>query len=254
MEIKSWLKSSFSIESIPHWQCPSCNLGLLHLEQNHFHFEESQLSLSWHSSDFWEPEFIQYRFHGTLRCVNCKDFISFLGQGGLDHARYYDDLGEFIEEYNEVFYPLHFFPPLNLFQINSGCPEDIKNEICNSFGLFWNDLPSCANKIRTSLEMLMNQQKVKSTFVQNGKRKNLSLHKRIEAFRISKPEIAEFLLAIKWIGNAGSHTGKLEKIDILEAYELLEHSLNKLFDNKENNLKKITKEINKRKGMRKRLR
>lgn len=185
--------------------------------------------------------------------MNCNDFLSFLGRGGVDHDHYYDNHhNEYIEEYNDVFYPLHFYPPLNLFKISKGCPEDIKNEIIDSFGLFWNDLPSCANKIRTSLEMLMNQQKVKRTFIQGGKRKNLSLHKRIEDFKVTKPGIAEFLLAIKWIGNAGSHTGTLEKIDVLEAYELLEHSLNKLFDDTEDNLKKITKEINKRKGKRKR--
>ena len=41
-------------------------------------------------------------------------------------------------------------------------------------------------------------------------------------------------------------------MDILEAYELLEHSINKLFDDTEYKLKKMTKEIIKRKGTRKR--
>ena len=180
------------------------------------------------------------------------DFIAFLGDGSLDHVHYYNNYqDEYIEDYNEVFYPLYFNPPLNIFQINEKCPEDIKNEIIDSFKLFWNDLPSCANKIRTSLEMLMNQQKVKKTFIQRGTRKNLSLHKRIEEFKNTKPEIADFLLAIKWIGNSGSHVGKLEKVDVLDAYELLEHSLNKLFDDKEAELKKKTIEINKRRGTRK---
>jgi len=67
-----------------------------------------------------------------------------------------------------------------------------------------------------------------------------------------KPDIADFLLAIKWIGNTGSHTGKLERIDVLEAYELLELSLNKLYDDTEIKLSKISKEIIKRKGTRKR--
>jgi len=65
-------------------------------------------------------------------------------------------------------------------------------------------------------------------------------------------EVKELLLAIKWIGNTGSHVGKLETIDILETYQLLEFALKKLFGNEESKIKKITKEINKRKGIRKR--
>lgn len=251
MEIKTWLKDSFSKGKVPDWKCPSCGNGLLKIEPNQFHFEETKLSLSWHSHDDWEPEFIQYRFHGTLKCTNCNDFVSFLGNGSLDHVHYYNYQDEYIEDYKEVFSPTYFDPPLNIIHINPKCPEDIKQEIINSFKLFWNDLPSCANKIRTSLEMLMNQQKVKKTYTRNGSRRNLTLHKRIEEFKLTKPEIADYLLAIKWIGNSGSHIGKLEKVDVLDAYELLEHSLNKLFDDKEVELKKKTKEINKRRGTRK---
>ncbi|MEQ9217894.1 MAG: DUF4145 domain-containing protein [Cyclobacteriaceae bacterium] len=253
MDIKLWLKDSFSKNKIPDWICPSCESGLLKVVAEQFHFEETVLSASWHSHDDWDPEFIVYVFSGMLKCTNCKDFVSFLGKGSVDHVHYYDNIqDEYFEDYNDVFIPLYFHPTLKLFKISSSCPEDIKNEIIESFKLFWSDLPSCANKVRTSLEMLMNHFKVKKTYLQGGKRRNLSLHKRIEEFRNQNVEIADYLLAIKWIGNTGSHTGKLEKIDILEAFELLEHSLNKLFDTTEDKLKKITKEINKRKGVRKR--
>jgi hypothetical protein len=253
MEIKRWLKNSFSKNQIPDWLCPSCSSGLMKIEPEQFHFEETQLSKSWHGHDNWEPEFIQYRFHGTLKCKSCGDFVSFLGTGGVDHVHYFDEYqNDYTEQYNDIFYPLFFNPPLPLFKVHKNCPDDIKNEIEDSFGLFWNDLPSCANKIRTSLEMLMNQQKIKKSFLQGSKRKKMTLHRRIEEFKKVQPEIAGFLLAIKWIGNTGSHPGKLEKVDVLDAYELLEHSLNKLFDDTEGKLKKITKEINKRKGTRKR--
>ena len=253
MEIKTLLKESFSITRTPNWICPSCNKGQLKIVTNQFHYEETQQSKSIHDEDFWEPIYIKYRFHGTLKCQNCSDSISFIGNGYLDHFQYYDDHeNQLIDEYNKVFHPLFFYPPLRLFQVNKKCPKEIVAVIEDSFGLYWNDLPSCANKIRTSLEMLMNFLKVKKTFIQGGKRKKMTLHNRIEIFKNSKPEIAKFLLAIKWIGNTGSHIGKLEKIDILETYEILEHSLNKLFDNTDAKLKKITKEIIKRKGTRKR--
>ncbi|AVR45432.1 hypothetical protein C7S20_09200 [Christiangramia fulva] len=84
----------------------------------------------------------------------------------------------------------------------------------------------------------------------NGKRKPISLHKRILIF--DNKELTDLLIAIKWIGNTGSHLGDLETIDILEAYKLLEFALNRLYANPEKEIKKITKDINKRKGTRKR--
>ncbi|MEZ4722976.1 MAG: DUF4145 domain-containing protein [Flavobacteriales bacterium] len=253
IEIKKWLKNSFSKNKIPDWTCPSCNNGYLKIIPAEFHFEETTESKGWHSHDDWGPEFIRYRFHGTLKCKNCDDFIAFLGRGSVDWSQYYDDIGDrYYENYYDIFYPEFFKPSLKLFDVHTNCPESIKDEIEASFSFFWNDLASCANKIRISLELLMDNQKVKKTFEHAGQRKKLSLHKRIEEFKNMKPEIADFLLAIKWIGNTGSHVGKLEKIDILEAYELLDHSINLLFDKTEEKLKKITKEINKRKGVRKR--
>lgn len=247
MDLKLWLKESCSKNTTPGWSCPTCEKGFLNIHKDQFHFKETQLSKSWHSHDDWEPEYTQYRFHGTLVCNNCDDFVAFLGIGRVTQDYYDGGMN-----YKEVFFPKTFYPALKIFKIHETCPEDIRNEIEDSFGLFWNDLKSCANKIRISLELLMNFQKVKKTKTVGGKRKSLSLHERIEEFRSSNPIIADYLLAIKWIGNVGSHVGELEKIDILETYELLEHSLNELFEGKEKKLKKISKEINKRKGKRKR--
>lgn len=96
----------------------------------------------------------------------------------------------------------------------------------------------------------MNEQGVKKFEIKGGKRVPISLHKRIE--NCNHSEIKDLLLAIKWIGNTGSHIGKIETIDILEAYRLLEFSLNKIYNDEMKEIKKITKEINNRKGTRRR--
>ena len=48
------------------------------------------------------------------------------------------------------------------------------------------------------------------------------------------------------------HSSDLETIDVIETYKLLEFSLKKLYENEEKEIKKITNEIIKRKGTRKR--
>ncbi len=64
--------------------------------------------------------------------------------------------------------------------------------------------------------------------------------------------LAEELEAIKWLGNAGSHSHKtISHDDVLDAYDLMEISLEEIFDNKKLKAKRIAKKINKHKGPKK---
>ena len=38
------------------------------------------------------------------------------------------------------------------------------------------------------------------------------------------------LMALKWRGNAGSHGSKVSRIDLLDAFEIMEHSLVEILD------------------------
>ncbi len=74
------------------------------------------------------------------------------------------------------------------------------------------------------------------------------LHKRIERFKIKNPEQAESLMAIKWIGNSGSHTStSLTKDDILDSFEILEYVTTKLYETDTKRITQLTKQINKKK-------
>ena len=57
-------------------------------------------------------------------------------------------------------------------------------------------------------------------------------------------------MAIKWIGNIGSHsTENLKKEDCLDAFEMLEHVLYKLYQIEAKKLTSLKNIINKRKGI-----
>ena len=156
---------------------------------------------------------------------------------GPEQSGFYDgEFGDYVEQYDNSFTPTYFEPHLKLFKIPKSCPKEMVLEIENSFKLFWTDLSSCVNKIRISVEILLNEQKVKRFELKGGKRYPLSLHKRIMAF--TNTEVKDNLLAIKWVGNSGSHSGEVETIDALEVYRLLEYSLNKIYNSEEKEIKK----------------
>ena len=74
----------------------------------------------------------------------------------------------------------------------------------------------------------------------------LSLHSRIQIFGKQNPELQPFLIAAKWIGNAGSHVGEIDKNGLLDGYELLYHCIDELYEKSERmkNLSAKAKEIN----------
>lgn len=61
--------------------------------------------------------------------------------------------------------------------------------------------------------------------------------------------LKELFLAIKWLGNAGSHSNKEITIDdVLDAYEIMETVLKELFEYKKDTVKKLAKKIIKKQG------
>ena len=235
MDRELWINGSFTlIDPLPQWYCPTCKKYLLKGEKDEFHFVETIESKNIRKIKGWEEREIfdtRYRFTGTLKCSNpsCKDVVIFSGTGSMTYAPKKDKSGAVYTVEAPYFVPQYFNPPLYLFEINKDCPEKIATAIYDSFGLYWYDESSCANKIRIVVEIIMNQQRVRKTSEKKGKR--LNLHQRIEFFERKKPDIAKHLFAIKFIGNDGSHMGKITTDDLIDAYTLLEYSINNLYGN-----------------------
>ena len=135
-----------------------------------------------------------------------------------------DDVRQVDEEGNEysIVTPLSYYPAPHLIHIPASCPEEIKAILIQSFGLYWVDPGSCANKIRIAIEVLMSHYQIEGE----------KLHNRIVRFSAVNAKVSNYLLAIKWIGNAGSHYSKVTKPAILDAYELLEYAIEILFNDR----------------------
>lgn len=74
------------------------------------------------------------------------------------------------------------------------------------------------------------------------------LDTRIKSFAPRNQGVANKLLAIKWIGNTGSHSDNLELVDVLDAFELLEYCLEELYEGRTARLIALAASINTHKG------
>ena len=234
----------------PHWMCPTCSKGFLKQKKDSLSSHELSSSRD-HSHDAWEPEWIKYTFSCQLVCSNdqCREVVICSGDGGVELDQFYDDDGYTREALQDFFVPKFFQPNLKLFELPSNCPDSISNPIEESFKLFFASPSAAANYVRKAIEQLLTEQKVKRYDRKGGKLTYVSLHRRIGLLPSKYEEFKQVLMAIKWLGNAGSHDNSaVTQDDVLDSYEFVEHVINEIYASKKKDIVARAKKVNKSKG------
>lgn len=215
---KAWAESF--TDALPHWPCPTCGKGHLAIETKDLIIEETGPSKAARDHDAWEPDWIENRFVGLVRCSlpNCRDLAAVSGTSSIDY--YQVDWDEFVDSAILKVAAVHPAPvPIRL---PEGTPEAIVETIKMASLLIWSSPESAANQIRQAVELLMDDAGVKKL---TDDEKPIFLHKRIEEFRSSDQENGDVLLATKWLGNTGSHTGGIGREDVFDAFDMIEFVL-----------------------------
>lgn len=234
------------------WTCPNCAAAKLRVKARTLADGETRASKASHSHDGWEPEWIAGRFSCLLECPHCSTDIGLAGTYTVRDERGYAD-GEEVGEYVKYYTPGYFTEAPRVIDLPQETPDAVSNEVEKSFQLFWSDPLACANRIRVAIELLLTAQRVNRSVggPRTGKpRKMLSLHQRIELFAEKKSQLAEKLMAIKWIGNAGSHADVVEVGDLLDAYDILCFVLDELYVDRSKRIGALARAINRREAPR----
>ena len=242
----SLLVESFKLEKIPSWICPHCDMGRLILIGK-FTTIETEESKETQKDDWSDPSYKVQQYYGVFECSSCKNKV--VNAGYIVVEDFYDEQdGMIYQGWKEIYYPKYFYPSLNLIAIKK-LPKKIQNALLNSCNLFWFDRSATANAIRTLVEDILTEEGIKR-FEINKKRKRrlLTLHQRLELFNKIKAKESHLLMAVKWIGNYGSHTDKLKHDDLCKAFKLVNNILEKLYSNEDVHLKKIATKYIKSKG------
>lgn len=241
MEIdrKKW-SEFFPKDVFPPWSCPGCSHGTLIVDNRSFIQGETAISIF--TGDFYEESFAC-----QMKCTypQCSGSIIVCG------ALFIGEIKDSASGIKNVDFcrPLYIYPTPDIFPIPSKCPENIVKEVKKAFSLYWCDTNAAGNRVRASIELLMDYLKVKKRMLtRQRKYRQISLHDRILDYHPKNPDIGEQLLAIKWIGNTGSHSSNLTKDDLINDFEMLQFVLDDIFEMKKERLKAMAKGINKKKG------
>ncbi len=241
MEIdrKTW-SEIFPKSEFPPWLCPGCSRGTLIIDPKSFIQGETAESIL-------RDDLSEESFACQMKCTYppCKGNVVVCGD---TFPMIIDDL----EEGNlpiKVCRPTYINPTPHIFHIPSKCPENISCEVKKAFSLYWCDTSAAGNRVRASIELLMDHLRIKKrSKTKKGTYRPISLHDRILDYHPKNPEIGELLLAIKWLGNTGSHGSDLKKKDLMDDFEMLQFVFEDIFELKRRRLKVMAQGINRRKG------
>lgn len=237
----------------PAWPCPVCRKGTLALVQKSLIDKETVESRGAHDHEAWDPDWIQYTFTAWAECrhPSCQQQFAIAGTGGVapePHAE-----GGYV--YEDYFSPKTCLPMPDMFAFPAKCPDEVKEELQAAFALFWSQSSACAGRIRVALECLMDHFGIpQRRRNKHGKYFDLSLHDRIDAFAKSEPTTGSQLMALKWLGNAGSHNSKVNQKDLLDAFEIMEHALSEIIERRSARVAALAKELTKKHSRKKRKR
>jgi hypothetical protein len=217
--------------------CPFCEIGTLETPKKGG-FLKTETGVSKEMNSYGGYSYSEYLFSIHLKCNNCNETVAV--SGFMSEENYPDEENQIRRSIT----PIIFYPALKIIHIPASCPKSVSKILNESFGLYWLDLGSCANKIRIAIEILLNELLIPKTRIKSKGETPLTLHTRLENFKKLNPVVSKHLMAIKWIGNAGSHFFDIKSDDVLDAFELLEFSLEKLYNDREKRLLELSEEIN----------
>ncbi len=215
--------------------CPTCGKGKMNILEK-FAIQQTRNTLELLQGDY-DIENLDEKFSGLLICDKeyCKEVVAVSGTAIPELID--GDPEAITREYFQCLIPEYFSPPLKIFPLKDVYPQRVREILEKSFSLFFVDSDSCGNKIRISVEALLDELGVEW-------KKGERLHDRINNNKKTNDFIRDMLLSIKWIGNYGSHNDSISRSDLLDAYEMMNAILDELYDNYTKKLSALSKRIN----------
>ncbi|GIX52984.1 DUF4145 domain-containing protein [Sphaerotilus sulfidivorans] len=239
---------AYDRSAIPKFACPKCLNGRLTLDEKSLAVKQPKYSANDSNHPDWEPEWDIERFSLRLTCdgAECGEVANVLGDTTV--AEYFDE--EFTSwALISLLRVRAFFPAPPIIAVPKEVPDTVRTEISKSFELFWVDLSSCANRLRVSVELLLDHFKIpRSGIDKKGKSTRLDLNARVSLFEKSDPEHAPTLTALRMIGNLGSHGDEVNRTPLLDAFEIYEYALAELCGQRKARIEQLRQKLISSKG------
>lgn len=227
------------------WPCPACAQKTLVIDKESFQAKSLLKCRQAQDEGDFEPEMDETVFSCMAHCsrANCNEVVVCIGKGGWQEE-WDDEMRK--RGYVTWYEPMSFTPTLHPFALPGKCPDEITGPLTASFSVYLSQPGSAANLIRIAVERMLTAIGVPE---HNDKRKRINLHQRIELLDGQYTPYKNTLMAIKFLGNAGSHTyDEVSTVDIEAAFEIMQYVVNDLFSGRKESIEILTRRLHSKFG------
>lgn len=225
-----------TIESDQPWPrpaCPSCQTGYIGFSLPTE--DESHASVSARNHFAFEPEWISGTFVVRGKCENpeCQQAVYGTGDYHVDLSQKSNRDDDFEHQgppYSKYYTVTHLHPPMLLMPIPQSAPDEVREAVLRASRVLFADPGLAATALRATVERFLTSQGISATR-SNAQFRNV--HERIKEWRdadSNRPQVADLLFAVKWLGNAGTHEDSdLTTIEVLDGARVLDEAFHRLF-------------------------
>nr|WP_180166643.1 DUF4145 domain-containing protein [Stenotrophomonas sp. SbOxS2]NYT99499.1 DUF4145 domain-containing protein [Stenotrophomonas sp. SbOxS2] len=238
---------TYDKDHFPSFPCPMCLTGNARLNQESIDVKEPAYSAKNREDADWEPCWDVERFSLKLTCDDpeCGEISVVSGDTSLTEC--FDE-----EDNRQVFFahlhPRAMFPAPVLISIPELAPPEVRENIRLASSLYWMDPSSSANRLRASVEFLLDFLEVPRESMQDGKARRLDLNARIAFYGKVNAEHASSLTALRMVGNLGSHGESVRREALLDAFEIYEYTLEELCGQRKSRIEELRQKLISTKG------
>jgi len=222
-------------DCFPRPLCPVCQAG--HLRFAAPSTTENAESNRAQSHEAWEPEWVFGTFIATAECENdkCKQKVHAMGTYRVGPARtsraHHEDYSmNYDSQYSTFYTTTSLSPPLVLMRLPESAPEEVRKGVERASAVLLLDPGLAGTALRAAVERLLTTEGIPAERANGGFK---SLDERIRDWKRASPNranVADLLLAVKWIGNAGSHeVSDVSVKEVLDGVEILDEAFHRLF-------------------------
>jgi len=210
----------------PRPRCPRCDHSTVRFSQPHEVESIDSARLRLHGDPDWEPLWINGAFNAAATCQNsaCGQVVFTVGTYRVDYAKRYR-----VDQYSRWYTVDYACPPFLLMRVPRSAPIEVRDGIERASRLLLADPGLAATGLRATVERFLTSQGTASRAANGG---FLSAHQRINNWRATcdAPNVADLFMAVKWIGNSGTHeVSDLTIEEVLDGVEFLDEAFHRLF-------------------------
>ncbi len=233
----------FNELDFPAFPCPSCSRGRLVVDSETYSKVRSGSSDLYLQKHGYSPDEDFGRFTCIMVCSSrsCREVVTVCGN--YTEVETYGSRREITTATQN--WPRFMEPAPPLMDIPDETPREAAKAMQQSFNSFWGDRGSAANRLRISVERIMDAHSIPREEGGN----ELKLFKRIDRFAEKYAGGSKDTFdALRHVGNLGSHDGDVSREALLDAYEIYQEWLRNFYRAYPDRIKVLTERLIKSRG------